>query len=48
MWAYDGHPLYTFIEDKAPGDMTGEGKGGVWHVAKGDYRQPDAGRLPIK
>ena len=37
MWAYDGHPLYTFVEDKAkPGDITGDGKGGVWHVAKGE------------
>ena len=36
MWAYDGKPVYTFVEDKAPGDMTGEGVGGVWHVVKGD------------
>jgi predicted lipoprotein with Yx(FWY)xxD motif len=36
MWAYDGKPLYTYIEDKKAGDMTGEGKGGVWHVAKPD------------
>ena len=36
MWAYDGHPLYTFVEDKAPGDIKGDGKGDVWHVAKGD------------
>jgi predicted lipoprotein with Yx(FWY)xxD motif len=36
MWAYDGHPLYTFVDDKKPGDVTGDGKGGVWHVAKGD------------
>lgn len=36
MWAYDGKPLYTYIEDKKAGDMTGEGKGGVWHVAKAD------------
>ena len=49
MWSYDGHPLYTYVEDKAPGDMTGEGKGGVWHVAKlGRYkpfgeRKPDRG-----
>ena len=34
MWAYDGHPLYTFVEDKAPGEIKGDGKGGVWHVAK--------------
>jgi predicted lipoprotein with Yx(FWY)xxD motif len=33
-WAYDGKPLYTFIQDKKAGDMTGEGKGdGTWHVA---------------
>ncbi|CAN5497951.1 hypothetical protein BH10PSE7_BH10PSE7_44520 [soil metagenome] len=36
MWAYDGKPLYTFIKDKAPGDVTGEGVGGVWHLSKPD------------
>jgi predicted lipoprotein with Yx(FWY)xxD motif len=34
MWAYDGKPLYTFAKDKKSGDMTGDGVGGVWHVAK--------------
>jgi len=34
MWAYEGKPLYTYAEDKKPGDMKGEGVGGVWHVAK--------------
>ena len=37
MWAYDGHPLYTFAKDKKPGDATGEGVKddfGMWHVAK--------------
>jgi predicted lipoprotein with Yx(FWY)xxD motif len=34
MWAYDGQPLYTYAKDKKAGDMTGEGVGGVWHVAK--------------
>ena len=33
-WAYKGKPLYTFIQDKAAGDMAGEGKGGVWHTVK--------------
>lgn len=31
-WAYDGKPLYFFVGDKKKGDMTGDGKGGVWHV----------------
>lgn len=33
MWAYDGQPLYTFIKDEKPGDMTGDGVNGVWHLA---------------
>lgn len=33
-WADDGQPLYTFINDKAPGEVTGDGKGGVWHAIK--------------
>jgi predicted lipoprotein with Yx(FWY)xxD motif len=36
MWAYEGHPVYTFVKDKKAGDMEGEGVGGVWHVAKAD------------
>ncbi|WP_341487459.1 hypothetical protein [Pararhizobium sp. A13] len=34
MWAYEGKPLYTYVEDKQPGDTSGDGVGGVWHVAK--------------
>ena len=34
MWAYEGKPLYTYSKDKKPGDATGDGVGGVWHVAK--------------
>ena len=30
---YNGHPLYTFSGDSAPGQTNGEGFGGVWHVA---------------
>ncbi|MCY1200778.1 Secreted repeat [compost metagenome] len=33
-WAYDGKPVYTFVMDKKAGDVTGDGKMGVWHVAK--------------
>lgn len=33
-WVYKDKPLYTFAGDKNPGDKTGDGKGGVWHVAK--------------
>jgi predicted lipoprotein with Yx(FWY)xxD motif len=33
-WTYKGAPLYTFVTDVAAGDITGDGKGGVWHVAK--------------
>ena len=24
MWAYKGHPLYTFVDDKKPGEVTGD------------------------
>jgi len=30
---YNGHPLYTYAADSAPGQTTGEGAAGVWHVA---------------
>lgn len=34
-WAYKGHPLYTWINDKKPGDITGDGfLGGAWKVAQ--------------
>lgn len=33
-WAKDGAPLYFWVGDSAPGDTTGDGVGGVWHVAK--------------
>ncbi len=33
-WAYAGKPLYTFVMDKKAGDVSGEGKMGVWHIAK--------------
>lgn len=33
-WAYKGKPLYAWINDKQPGDTTGDGVQGVWHIAK--------------
>lgn len=29
---YNGHLLYTYANDSAPGDTNGQGLGGVWHV----------------
>lgn len=28
MWAFKGHPLYTFLDDKKAGDVTGDNKDG--------------------
>ncbi len=33
-WAYDGQPLYLWINDRTPGDTTGDGVGGNWHLAR--------------
>ena len=33
MWAYKGHPLYTFVDEKKPGQVTGDGNDG-FHIAK--------------
>ena len=32
-WALKGMPLYTWVNDTKPGDVTGDGVGDVWHVA---------------
>src|SRR3990170_1374014 len=29
---YAGRPLYTFAQDNAPGELNGQGSGGVWFV----------------
>lgn len=34
VWAYKDQPLYLWIGDSEPGDVSGDGVGGVWHVAK--------------
>jgi predicted lipoprotein with Yx(FWY)xxD motif len=33
-WALKGKPLYYWAKDQKPGDMTGDGFNGFWHVAK--------------
>jgi len=33
MWAYKGRPLYYWVNDREPGQVTGDGVGGVWHAA---------------
>ena len=33
-WAYKGKPLYSWAKDQKPGDMTGDGFNGIWHVVK--------------
>lgn len=33
-WAYNGKPVYGWKNDKAPGEATGDGVGGIWHVAR--------------
>jgi len=35
-WAFDGMPLYGWVNDVSPGDTTGDGVGGVWHVVVED------------
>ena len=33
-WADGNKPLYTFVQDKQPGDVTGDNYKGVWHAVK--------------
>lgn len=33
-WAFRGKPLYAWVQDKNPGDTTGDGMGGKWSLAK--------------
>ena len=39
---YEGKPVYTFVEDRKPGDHRGEGfkDVGTWHVASGGSTTP--------
>jgi len=33
-WTYKGQPLYLWVNDQAPGDVTGDGVKDVWHLAR--------------
>jgi predicted lipoprotein with Yx(FWY)xxD motif len=34
LWANKDKPLYLWSNDQKPGDMTGDGLNGIWHVIK--------------
>jgi predicted lipoprotein with Yx(FWY)xxD motif len=37
---YNGYPLYTYAQDTAPGQTTGNGATGAWHVITGAVLSP--------
>jgi predicted lipoprotein with Yx(FWY)xxD motif len=37
---YNGYPLYTYAQDMTPGDTTGNGVSGAWHVITGAVLSP--------
>jgi len=41
-WALNGKPLYFFAGDAKAGDANGDGKGGVWHVIRGEGKRSEA------
>jgi LPXTG-motif cell wall-anchored protein len=48
---YNGTPLYHFAQDKAPGDVKGQGLGSVWYVLgpqAGATQLPKTGGVPIE
>ncbi|HEY2522167.1 MAG TPA: hypothetical protein VGJ19_18805 [Streptosporangiaceae bacterium] len=42
---YDGYPLYTYAGDMAPGDTSGNGAAGVWHVITGSLLVKSSGGM---
>jgi predicted lipoprotein with Yx(FWY)xxD motif len=46
---FDGHPLYTYVGDQAPGQAKGNGlnlSGGVWHEVTTSGSAPAGGSTP--
>lgn len=33
-WSHAGRPLYRYVKDERPGQTTGDGLAGIWHVAR--------------
>lgn len=44
--SYNGHPLYEYSIDTAPGQANGEGVMGKWHVATPDLTSTGTGPAP--
>jgi predicted lipoprotein with Yx(FWY)xxD motif len=40
-WAVNGKPLYFFAADVQAGEAKGDGKGGVWHVVRGESKRSE-------
>ena len=45
-WALNGKPLYFFAADVQAGEAKGDGKGGVWHVIRGESKRSEAKPAP--
>ncbi len=43
---YDGAPLYTFVKDKKPGDVSGQGVDGIWWAVLTTTPHPAAAAAP--
>jgi predicted lipoprotein with Yx(FWY)xxD motif len=39
-WAYEGKPVYYWVKDRKPGDRTGDGVSGAWHIIRADPPPP--------
>lgn len=42
-WAHNGKPLYLWIKDQKPGDMTGDGFNKVFHMVREEYKPMPTG-----
>ncbi len=47
-WAMNGKPLYFFAADTAPGEVKGDGQGGVWHVIRGADKRAETQPAAVK